>query len=268
MLSVPFEAMQSRVPVDDVLELFLCPFGESNLSLIVESTNAYAEYFTQRPYPRDARPWYPLSRNELIIFLGTLFFMGRHREHNREDCWAANNNRLGKYMPKTRWEQIHRFFTVNACGREPGQPWFYKLEPLASRMRENWGKACRPTTWLAVDEMMIAFTGRCAYTTKLLKKPIKEGFKMWAIRWTGYIGSFRLHSGGGDMDEGMCTRMTVPQEEGTINIAPTQQVPIILANREPSKKNSSGAHTGSHIIPQSNSGPLQPQEDGSQFALQ
>ena len=231
-LCVPYEPMQSCVPVDDVLKLFLYLFSEQNLALIVESTNVYVEYFTQRLHLPNARPWYPLTRNELIVFIGSLLYMGKHYESNAEDYWSTNNPRLGTHISKTRWEQIHRFFTINPHEHLLEQLWFYKLEPLASRMRNNWQNTCTPASWLAMDEIMIAFTGQSYYTTKLLNKPIQEGFKMWAYGWKGYIGSFRFHSGGTDTDEGMTkTRKTVPFNAGDEEVAylsPTHQVPLVL----------------------------------------
>ena len=42
---VPYQSMRSTVPVDDYLQLFLCLFGESNLALIVVSTNSKANSY-------------------------------------------------------------------------------------------------------------------------------------------------------------------------------------------------------------------------------
>ena len=92
-------------------------------------------------------------------------------------------------------------------------------------MRNNWQNACTPASWLAMDEIMIAFTGQSYYTTKLLNKPIQEGFKMWACGWKGYIGSFRFHSRGIDVDEGITkTGKTVPfnvGDEEVVYLSPT-----------------------------------------------
>ena len=99
---VPYQSMRSAVSVDDYLELFLCLFGESNLALIVASTNAKADcYAPTTPSPRP-RPWKPLTRNELIVWIGVLFYMGRHYEINEEDYWKPDIHHREKYMSKTR----------------------------------------------------------------------------------------------------------------------------------------------------------------------
>jgi hypothetical protein len=47
---------------------------------------------------------------------------------------------------------------------------------------------------VSVDEMMKAFTGRSAHTLKMLNKPVKEGYKMWALADHGYTWHFMWHS--------------------------------------------------------------------------
>ena len=43
---------------------------------------------------------------------------------------------------------------------------------------------------VSVDEMIKAFTGRSAHTVKMNNKPIREGYKMWAIADHGYVWHF------------------------------------------------------------------------------
>ena len=83
---LPFESMRLRVPIISPLQLFLSLLGEETLELILTATNAYALLVTQEEamHYKRPRPWHPLTRNELIVWLSTLFFMGRHHEMNRE----------------------------------------------------------------------------------------------------------------------------------------------------------------------------------------
>jgi Transposase IS4 len=117
---VPFDSMRPVIPCTDPLYLFLFLFGEQTLAAIVVSTNAYANFFTQKPHPRRPRPWHDLTRNELLQWIGTLFYMGRHPEHNIEYYWRPQMHHFGRYMSKTRWEQIHRFITINTQERQMG----------------------------------------------------------------------------------------------------------------------------------------------------
>jgi hypothetical protein len=139
---IPFDSMCPRVPIISPLQLFLLLLSEEALAAIVNATNIYAASVMNTTTDfRCTRPWYPLTRNELIVFIGTLFFMGRHYEFNREYYWQTGTpgmGRLGYIMSKTRWEQIHRFFKINSKSeRQPGQPWWYKVDPLLSTVRQN-----------------------------------------------------------------------------------------------------------------------------------
>jgi Transposase IS4 len=177
-LRVTFESMRSQLSIDDPLRLFLALFGEESLDVIVDATNAKADSLTPDiPSPRP-RPWTPISRNELIIYLGTLIYMGRHYEFNREYYWNPDKHRmLAGSMAKTRWEQITRFLSLHP-GESDNRPWFEKLDPLITIIRNRIASAVFPATWLAVDEMMVQFQGRSSHTVKMKNKPIKEGFKI------------------------------------------------------------------------------------------
>jgi hypothetical protein len=48
--------------------------------------------------------------------------------------------KLSRAMSKKRWVQIRRFFKINDLedgAHAPEQPWFYKLEPLMTTIRQN-----------------------------------------------------------------------------------------------------------------------------------
>ena len=118
---VPFDSMTPNVPIRDPIQLFLLLLGEETLKSIVIAINEYATIRLQGPHNiARPRPWRPLTRNELIIWLGTLFFMGRHQKFNREYYWREEMHHFGQYMSKSRWEQIHRFLKVsNNLARQP-----------------------------------------------------------------------------------------------------------------------------------------------------
>ena len=117
-----FMPMTVRVPITTPLQLLLLLLGEGTLLAIVGATNANAASTmaldTDYSY---VRPWYPLTWNELIVWLSTLFFMVRHPKYNREYHWQTGIPGMGQlkyHMSKTWWEQIHRFFRINPKGLE------------------------------------------------------------------------------------------------------------------------------------------------------
>ena len=43
--------------------------------------------------------------------------------------------------------------------RQPDQPWWYKVDPLLTTVRQNIKNAVSPASWLVVDKLMIPFQG-------------------------------------------------------------------------------------------------------------
>ena len=129
---MPFDSMHPGVPVQFPLHLFLLLLGKETLLQILTATNAPAAMVMDNAAGfQNPQPWHPLTRYELIVWLGSLFWMGRHSEHNREYYWNSSISMFGReVMSKTRWEQIHRFMKTNNNERQAGQPWWYKIDPM------------------------------------------------------------------------------------------------------------------------------------------
>ena len=110
---VPRTPFQARIPVQTPVQLFLYFLGEESLQNIVIATNEAANSRIQHPQPQFARHWSPLTLNELIKRIGLLFYMGRHTEPDRRDHWNSSfGHKLGQFMYRDRWEQIHRYLTI------------------------------------------------------------------------------------------------------------------------------------------------------------
>ena len=92
-------------------------------------------------------------------------------------------------MPYYRYTQIKRYFYV-AVPTNEDQAWYMKLSPLYKHLNSQFKAYYIPSQNISIDEMMKAFTGLSAYTIKMLDKPIKEGYKMWAVADHGYTWHF------------------------------------------------------------------------------
>jgi hypothetical protein len=72
--------------------------------------------------------------------------------------------------------------------------WWWKMEPLLSTFRS----ACRQLYTLrievAINEVMVRFYGRSNDTCKMPNKPIKQGYKIFALANRGYVWHFQLSS--------------------------------------------------------------------------
>ena len=165
------------------------------------------------------RPWYATNPNELKVFIGAIIYMGLHLEGDRASYWNRNifqgpKHTIALYITRERFDQLLRFLHISPDPkhslplptgvelqamnaeekREANRIWWSKLEPLISIFRDNCQKFWKPGSNLAVDEMMIRFFGRSVHTTKMINKPIKQGYKMWAICERGYLFNFMFYS--------------------------------------------------------------------------
>ena len=177
------------------IQLFLIFLGEKNLQDIVLATNQAAEDERSDPQPPAARHWNPLSLNEALKWIGLLFYIGRHPEPSRTDYWNLSfGHKLGQFMCRNRWDQILQFLSISPADAPENNNWWAKIEPITSTVHMNCQNNVIPARWLAVDEAMVAFSGRSKYTVKMKNKPVKEGFKTWATAFDGYIYSWLFYS--------------------------------------------------------------------------
>ena len=136
-------------------------------------------------------------------------------------------------MSRNRWQQIHRFLTINAGTQQRLDPWYWKLEPIVSEIRRNCHQNMTPPSWFAVDEIVIPFTGRSVHTIKIKNKPMKEGYKMWLFGFNGYVCDFLFHSAiyglEGSKKSGLKAKQIDPLQP--VQLAPTFQVPYLLCQR-------------------------------------
>jgi hypothetical protein len=76
--------------------------------------------------------------------------------------------------------------TTYAPSATQNTPFWHKLEPFASHIRDTSKRVYTPSSHVTIDEAMLAFRGRTVHTTKLKNKPIKEGYKNWVLADHGY----------------------------------------------------------------------------------
>jgi hypothetical protein len=85
-------------------------------------------------------------------------------------------------MPMRRWEQIKRFIHASPIVEEiPQERWFEKMQPLADQVQSNFQRWVILATDVDIDEMMVKFKGRSKDTIRMRDKPIKEGYKVFAL---------------------------------------------------------------------------------------
>ena len=234
-MRVPRITFQTLVPITTAFALFMRFLGEESLRAILIATNEYAKPKRPLPQPQWARNWTPLTRSQLLVWLGILFYMGRHGEHDQTDFWNKSiGHHLGEYMGRTRWQQIHRYLAVNIATKSKGDPWWHPIAPMVTEVRKNCQAFVIPASWLAVDEAMVHFEGRSVHTLKMKNKPISEGFKIWVLAFSnGYIYLWLFHSHREGTETIGKTTRPFSQMPGMDEayLAPTFQVPVELCRQ-------------------------------------
>jgi hypothetical protein len=100
-----------------------------------------------------------------------------------------------QWMLYYRYTQIKRYFYIAVpTPVDQNQAWYEKLSPLYKYLNTQFKAFCMPSQNVSIDEMMKAFTGRSTHTIKMPNKPIKEGYKMWALADYRYTWHFIWHS--------------------------------------------------------------------------
>ena len=177
-----------RVPLpQDPLGLFSLFFDKSLVSLIVDKTNRYAEQSLQ-----DTDKVWSTNAEEIQAYMGFMILIGINHLPEIRDYWSVSE--YFRYAPiayiitRDRFEEITRYlhFVDNDSLPARGEN---KVDPVISAFKTNFQSAYYPHCELSIDEAMIPFKGRSSMKQYVHLKPVKRGFKAWAMAdaCNGYV---------------------------------------------------------------------------------
>jgi len=148
-------------------------FNKAMLDTIIENTNAYA-------LSKDAgqgRPWINLVRKELLIFLAILIYLGLYPQNGIEELWnndpSGPIHQIAKEMTLKRFQQIKRYLHISKL-QDNNNPYYAKVEPLLSHVRETSKKLYIPSLNVSVDEMMVWFSGHSIHTVRIRGRRLQD----------------------------------------------------------------------------------------------
>ncbi|CAI6367919.1 unnamed protein product [Macrosiphum euphorbiae] len=153
-----------------------------------------------------------LSIIEFKAFLGILIIMGFHRLPSLRLYWSANENfynlRISNIMTQKRFLNILRYLHLNDNSKMPKRESstfdkLYKIRPMIDHLNNVYCTSFSPDRNLSCDESMVGFKGRSGIKQYMPMKPVKRGFKIWAIccAITGYLLKFIIYEGKKDSKE-------------------------------------------------------------------
>ncbi|KAI4463877.1 transposase is4 [Holotrichia oblita] len=202
------------------LDYFKLFFDMELLSTIVEQSKKYA---LQKNTSLD------LSTDELHVFLGILLFSGYGKYPNRRIYWS-NEDDVPKIVQDSMrlkgFEKIskHIHFSDNATLVQEDR--LYKIRPLIDKLAKNFRQHGGLQEHLSIDESMVPYYGKHYAKQYIRGKPIRFGFKNWALCTNeGYMVGFDIYIGknsslekhfgvGGDIVLALLQQTEVPKNEG------------------------------------------------------
>jgi hypothetical protein len=185
------------------LSLFEQFFDEHVINRIITSTLSYAE-FRKRAKPKRYTLFKkrPLSKEELVAFLGALILLGIHSVRNHRKAWSHRKAqlliRLHDLISCQRFELIGTFLHAVTPEEEEEMKGdrLRKLLPLIKYVRARCLDLYQPVMELSVDERMVKSRARCHMVQYMKNKPTKFGFKLWVVAdSSGYTTDFDVYTG-------------------------------------------------------------------------
>lgn len=200
------------------LEYFQLFFSNELLSKIVNESNLYA---SQKNL--DLK----IKFDEINVVIGALLLSGYAKYPNKRLYWSSNEdvpNILQNSIRLNRFEQILRNVHLNDNDRIDNDR-LYKLRPLITELNNKFKIHGGLEEKLSIDESMIPYYGR-HYSKQYIKgKPIRFGFKNWALcTSSGYNIAFDIYTGrdenqklfglGGDTVLSLIDAADIPPKQG------------------------------------------------------
>jgi Transposase IS4 len=89
-------------------------FSDAVVEIISKETNAYADFHRQNPplSEQATRHWVPTTIAEIRVYIGINLYFGLYPLIVRDDYWRIH--KIGQFMGIKRFQQIHRFFSLNS----------------------------------------------------------------------------------------------------------------------------------------------------------
>lgn len=201
-------------------QFFLTFFDEALQEHIVTQTNLYAG---------QKNTLLSLTREELLTFFGGLLLSGYSKLPHRRLYWDSDDDvpkLLPQSMRRNRFEDILKNLHLADNTALDPEDRLAKLRPFMTMLQERFRDNNYLDENLSIDESMIPYYGRHFAKQYIRGKPIRFGFKNWALcSSTGYMYGFDIYTGrqpgvtyehglGADVVIGLLEQACVPPHSG------------------------------------------------------
>ena len=174
--------------ITEELELLKLFFSDDFVHFMVDQTNLDA---SQKNVTLD------VTFDEMWVMFGEFLLSGYAKYPNKRLYWSKENDTpiLAEAMQCNRFEVILRHIHFNDNTTIDKEDWLYNLRPLLNHfyLRNFWNQGTLEDH-LYIDESMIPYYGHPYAKQYIRGKPIRFGFKNWALcTSTGYMLAFNVY---------------------------------------------------------------------------
>lgn len=183
--------------IEEPLGMFNINLSNDFIDHLVYQTNYYAQ--------SEHKPFTPVTKIEMNIFLGLNVLMGIKKLPSYKDYWSSNIQLRDHYISskmslnRFSWFLSHLHVNNNDLQPKRHEPNFdklYKIRPFLDHLSDNFLSYFDPGKNQSIDESMILFKGRSSIKQYMPMKPIKRGYKVWVrADESGYICEFQVYTG-------------------------------------------------------------------------
>lgn len=143
-----------------------------------------------------------ITKNEMMVFFGNIFFMGYHVLPSWKDYWSSSPDLGVKFvsdaMSRNTFQKILQNLHCNDNTSLPSnnKDKLFKLQPIIDKLNTSFRNHYFGTRQLSVDESIVKFKGRSTLKQFNPMKPIKRGYKIWSMAdQNGCMLAFKIYQG-------------------------------------------------------------------------
>ena len=139
------------------------------------------------------------TKEELLVVIGGILMSGYAKYPNKTMYWSKENDVpiiLAEGIRCNRFEAILRNLHLNDNTPDDGSDKLFKLRPILRMLGVSFKKHGGLEENISIDESMIAYYGKHYAKQFIGGKPIRFGFKNWALcASNGYLVAFQPYTG-------------------------------------------------------------------------
>ena len=183
LISTPVVREEDKNDITSPLDYFRKFFSVDLVDHIVQQTNLYS-----KQHGRNVE----VSKEEMLGIIGVMILSGYHPVFDKKLLWSSDDDVsvewVKELMSRNRFIAIIRdIHLADNCNLDSSDL-YYKIRPYFEHLNKSFKEAIPLDQNLNVDESMVPYYGRHRTKQFIRGKPIRFGYKLWALTSSsGYV---------------------------------------------------------------------------------